>query len=117
MEADLRRIFEPFGAIAELVVLRDKNTLYHRGCAFLTYYNKSSADAAINELHQKISLHNRPIVVRYAGTENQPYECKLFVGMLSKTTDISLCSFVSICCFNAKPEKWKQQNKRTKKHK
>ena len=86
VESDLRRLFEPYGPIAELVVLRDKHTNAHRGCAFLTYLSRQSADDAISGLHERISLHNRPIVVRYAGQANAPMETKLFVGMLSRQT-------------------------------
>ena len=85
-ESDLRRLFDRFGPIQELVILRDKHTNAHRGCAFLTYHSRQSADEAIVELHEKISLHNRPMVVRYAGPHNQPLETKLFVGMLSRST-------------------------------
>ena len=86
-EAELRRLFEPYGSIQELVILRDKHTLAHRGCAFLTYHSQQSADDAIQQLHEKISLHNRPMVVRYAGPHNQPQETKLFVGMLARNTN------------------------------
>ena len=85
-ENELRRLFDPFGPIQELVILRDKHTSAHRGCAFLTYHSRQSADEAIQQLHEKISLHNRPMVVRYAGPHNQPQETKLFVGMLSRST-------------------------------
>ena len=85
-ESELRRLFDPYGPIQELVILRDKHTNAHRGCAFLTYHSRQSADAAIEALHEKISLHNRPMVVRYAGPHNQPQETKLFVGMLSRNT-------------------------------
>ena len=85
-ELELRRLFDPYGPIQELVILRDKHTSAHRGCAFLTYHSRQSADAAIAQLHEKISLHNRPMVVRYAGPHNQPQETKLFVGMLSRST-------------------------------
>lgn len=51
------------------------------------YKYRASAAAAITNVHEKVSLHNRPIVVRYAGASNAPTETKLFVGMLARTTD------------------------------
>ena len=85
-ETDIRRLFEAYGDIQHIVILRDKHTNEHKGCAFLTYANRSSADRAISAVHEKLSLHNRPIVVRYAGDAHLPSECKLFVGMLSRAT-------------------------------
>lgn len=85
-ESDLRRLFSVHGDIVELIILRDRTTQAHRGCAFLTYQDPQSSIAAIENLHEKISLHNRPLVVRYAGPLNQPAEAKLFVGMLSRQT-------------------------------
>jgi hypothetical protein len=76
VESDLRKLFAPFGDIAELIVLRDKQTGLHRGCAFLTYILRSSAENAISQLHEQISLHNRPLVVRFAGNANAPHETK-----------------------------------------
>lgn len=87
LEADLRKLFEVYGDIVDLQILRDKHSQVHRGCAFLLYASPASAAAAIEHVHEKISLHNRPIVVRYAGLANVPAECKLFVGMLSRTSD------------------------------
>ena len=89
VEADLRRLFEPFGEIVELQILREKSTGASRGCAFLTFLNRQSALDAIGHLHEKISLYNRPLVVRFAGPVNAPHlqETKIFVGQLSRATD------------------------------
>jgi CUG-BP- and ETR3-like factor len=53
----LHKIFEPFGAIQELIVLRDRQTGVHKGCAFLTYATKASAGKAISYVHEKMTLH------------------------------------------------------------
>ncbi|CAM9112152.1 unnamed protein product, partial [Ectocarpus fasciculatus] len=50
-EEDLRPVFEEFGEIFDLAVIRDKISGLHRGCAFLTYCARVSADAAIAALH------------------------------------------------------------------
>eukprot|EP01038_Epipyxis_sp_PR26KG_P010644 gene10644-14296_t len=85
-EETLSQYFEEFGPISEITVIRDSITMSHKGCAFVTYQYPESAQAAVEQLHDKVKLLNspNPLQVRIAETQTER-ENKLFIGMLPKT--------------------------------
>lgn len=85
-EIDLRKIFEEYGPVYELNILRDKFTKESKGCCFVTYYSRRDALEAQNALHNLriLDTMNHPIQMKPADTENRN-DRKLFVGMISKT--------------------------------
>ena len=78
VENDIRMIFSPFGSIEDCTVLRDQNG-QSRGCAFVTYVNRQSAQNAIKSLHHSQTMEscNAPIVVKFADTQKEKEQKKL----------------------------------------
>ncbi|KAK2919636.1 hypothetical protein Q8A73_001840 [Channa argus] len=74
-EEQLRELFEPYGAVYEINVLRDRTQSppQSKGCCFITYYTRKSALEAQNALHNKKILPGVAVEDR-----------KLFIGMISK---------------------------------
>uniref|UniRef100_A0A673KTZ2 CUGBP Elav-like family member 1 n=1 Tax=Sinocyclocheilus rhinocerous TaxID=307959 RepID=A0A673KTZ2_9TELE len=89
-EDQLRELFEPYGAVYEINVLRDRsqNPPQSKGCCFITYYTRKSALEAQNALHNMKILPgmHHPIQMKPADSEknNAIEDRKLFVGMVSK---------------------------------
>ncbi|XP_037070928.1 CUGBP Elav-like family member 1 isoform X2 [Pollicipes pollicipes] len=84
-ENDIRSMFEEFGPVHQINVLRDKVTGHSKGCCFVTFYTRKAALKAQNELHNVKTLPgmHHAIQMKPADTENRN-ERKLFIGMLSK---------------------------------
>ena len=70
-EDQLRPLFEPFGQVLEIVVLRQNGT--SRGCGFVQYARADAAYAAIDALHGKCRLdESQPeLVLRVADAEKR----------------------------------------------
>jgi len=77
-EEALRPVFEGFGPIYDLTIIRDKTTGLHRGCAFLTYASRNSAEEAIEALHNKKKLPNaqNPLQVSMRSESNRMGESR-----------------------------------------
>ncbi|XP_041917018.1 CUGBP Elav-like family member 1 isoform X9 [Alosa sapidissima] len=89
-EDQLRELFEPYGAVYEINVLRDRsqNPPQSKGCCFITYYTRKAALEAQNALHNMKILPgmHHPIQMKPADSEknNAVEDRKLFIGMISK---------------------------------
>ncbi|XP_044045240.1 CUGBP Elav-like family member 1 isoform X18 [Siniperca chuatsi] len=99
-EEQLRELFEPYGPVYEINVLRDRsqNPPQSKGCCFITYYTRKSALEAQNALHNMKILPgmHHPIQMKPADSEKNnevPFfsstlesveDRKLFIGMISK---------------------------------
>ncbi|XP_033150823.1 CUGBP Elav-like family member 1 [Drosophila busckii] len=72
-ESKLRRLFEQFGRVHTLNVLRDKVTSISRGCCFVTYYTRKAALRAQDALHNIKTLDgmHHPIQMKPADSENR----------------------------------------------
>jgi len=88
-EEELKAIVSEFGAPLSVDIIRDKTTMAHKGCAFLTFETKDEADHVVVSLHNVKILPNMhsPMQVKFADGELQRLQHKLFVGMLPKTAN------------------------------
>lgn len=86
-ETDIRPMFEQIGELYDLMIIRDKITGAHRGCAFVTYKKKEDAERCCEQFHGKKTLQPNVNTLQVKPAEGQPAappqpECKLFIGML-----------------------------------
>jgi len=65
-EDDVRQLFEYYGDVLHVNILRDKHTMRSTGSAFITYGSTEEADAAILALHNIYNMErDRPLQVSY----------------------------------------------------
>ncbi|XP_037904030.1 CUGBP Elav-like family member 2 isoform X3 [Hermetia illucens] len=84
-ETQLKQMFETFGRVHAINVLRDKITGISKGCCFVTFFTRKAALRAQDALHNIKTLEgmHHPIQMKPADSESRN-ERKLFVGMLNK---------------------------------
>ncbi|XP_033824551.1 CUGBP Elav-like family member 2 isoform X2 [Periophthalmus magnuspinnatus] len=96
-ETELRELFEPFGPVHQINILRDRtqNPPQSKGCCFVTFYTRKAALEAQNALHniKTLSGMHHPIQMKPADSEKTSdvsfpvaavEDRKLFIGMVSK---------------------------------
>ncbi|XP_067861229.1 CUGBP Elav-like family member 2 isoform X5 [Heptranchias perlo] len=89
-EKELKELFEPYGAVYQINVLRDRsqNPPQSKGCCFVTFYTRKAALEAQNALHniKTLPAMHHPIQMKPADSEksNAVEDRKLFIGMVSK---------------------------------
>jgi RNA recognition motif-containing protein len=64
-EADVRALFEPFGAVDRVTIMTDRDTGRSRGFAFVEMADSEEADKAIQALHGS-ALGGRSLTVNEA---------------------------------------------------
>ncbi|XP_043225774.1 CUGBP Elav-like family member 5 [Amphibalanus amphitrite] len=86
-EPELRKVFEEFGPVYELSILKDRATGGSRGCCFVTFMKRKDALEAQNKLHgvRVLPTMHNPVQMKPADVEPRS-ERKLFVGMIGKET-------------------------------
>ncbi|EEA06099.1 RNA recognition motif. family protein [Cryptosporidium muris RN66] len=97
-EDELKKLFELYGNVVNISIVREKNTGIHRGAALVTMESIAQADYAIRELNLIKVLDNLrgPLKVQYSTGEAERFgfeaescipgvdQVKLFVGALPK---------------------------------
>lgn len=84
-EGELRLIFDKYGDIFEITILKDKLNKKPKGCCFIQYYTRLASDTAQRTLHNQLILapNKYPIQVKKVDMAPDRSERKLFVGMLA----------------------------------
>merc|ERR1719458_1225154 len=77
-EEDIRQMFDKFGPVEEVTVLRDDQGV-SRGCAFVTFTSRQIAMVAIKATHHSITMEgcSSPIVVKFADTQKDKEQRKV----------------------------------------
>lgn len=80
-EADLFPIFEQYGPMVDVAIIRDKHTGQHRGCAFITFISKESADACEEAMHNKYTFDGgkRAVQIKPAVKKGGKYYFQLII--------------------------------------
>uniref|UniRef100_A0A8C5DKI9 RRM domain-containing protein n=1 Tax=Gouania willdenowi TaxID=441366 RepID=A0A8C5DKI9_GOUWI len=97
-EKDLRPLFEEFGKIYELTVLKDRFTGMHKGCAFVKYSSHAEAQAAISALHGSQTMPVSNCV--------QAWKCRLiiFLRLFKAVGASSTCMETHASLYRVTPE-------------
>ncbi|KAJ7977687.1 Flowering time control protein FCA [Quillaja saponaria] len=87
-EASIRPVFEGYGPIVEVVLVKDKNTGQQQGYCFVKYATLDGAERAIRSLNNLYTFPGElsPLLVKFSDGERKRLEVldRVFVGGLNK---------------------------------
>ena len=94
-ETELLSLFEQFGPVYELNILRNSKTNESKGCCFVRFYTRDAALIAQTNLNNKfLSNSKSPIQMKPADSNRK--NRKIFIGMISHYLDeAGLCQIFS----------------------
>jgi len=72
-EEEVKGIFQPYGQVSEIFLMKDVTTGLRKGCGFVKFSTKDEALAAINALNRAHTMagSTRPLEVRFAESKKQ----------------------------------------------
>ncbi|KAK2364788.1 flowering time control protein FCA [Trifolium repens] len=85
-ESDVRLVFEGYGTIVEVVLLRDKKTGARQGSCLVKYSTFNEADMAIKALSNQYTFPGEsfPVVVRFADRDRERFGLRGFCRNMEK---------------------------------
>jgi len=95
MEEDLAFIFEPYGRILDLTVIRDRRSGNHRGCAFVTYESGNDSMKVVAEMHGKYKFEGAPWPAQVRPAAGEIDESSGKVDLDGKSFSLSVCILCS----------------------
>jgi len=80
---ELREMFEEFGAVESVSIIKNHHTQKSKGCGFVKFYDREHAQTAFHEMKN----NTKGLVVEWATSKNDPEalgvdKCNIFVGGL-----------------------------------
>jgi len=81
-EDDVRKLFEPYGDVLEIFLMRDKDTGASKGCGFIKFATRDESLRAINALHGRKRDKDSPsqLQVRFAQTKQEKVQQQKFLS-------------------------------------
>ena len=72
-EAEVRALFEPYGTLTEVFIIRSREGNQSKGAAFVKYTSKDDAQRAVDAIHDKVKDKDAPglVQVRFAHTKEE----------------------------------------------
>ncbi|KYQ91156.1 hypothetical protein DLAC_11707 [Tieghemostelium lacteum] len=97
-EDGLKQLFEKYGNILDITIMRDKRTNFSKGCAFISFNSKEEADLAMDSVNNNptyLENMNKPLQVKYSDNEIEKMERKLFIGMTGSADETQITQLFS----------------------